>query len=426
MPVGLQSDDAELRHAGRDLQMTSTRSFRANITAAAIGAIAIIVATSSLQAQSPAPRLITQPINPANLTTLAGNTRPEVRAANDLGILPDSFRLNHMLLQLRRSAGQEQAVETLIDQLHDQNSPNFHKWLTTAQISARFGLATSDIQTITGWLAQNGFAVNVVYPGGTVIDFSGTAGQVRNAFHSEIHQLSVDGVTHIANMSDPKIPTALAPAIVGIVSLHDFRPQPAFTTGSSSNPLYSVVPADLWTIYNFTQAFNAGYTGVNQTIYLIESENMYSPNDWATFHQGFMSSYLTPTPQAFQPMVPSSGTYNYDTNCMNPAPITSYNEAAQEATLDAEYASAAAPLATIMMATCADQSTTSGFQIAMLNLIYGTNVPVPSIISMSNHMGETQLLQAGNNMMYSGLPARGYDGNFHLRECGRCGRRSKR
>jgi subtilase family serine protease len=314
-----------------------------------------------------------------------------------------------MLLQLRRSPAQEQAVETLIDQLHNPSSPNFHKWLTTAQIAARFGLATSDIQAVTRWLAQSGFAVNTVYPGGMVIDFSGTAGQVRNAFHTEIHHLSVDGVAQIANMSDPKIPTALAPAIVGIASLHDFRPQFDYTIGgSTSNPLYSVVPADLWTIYNFTQAFAAGYTGVNQTIYLIEESLMYDTADWTAFYQSFLSKSFpnTQMPQPFAPVAPSSPNYNNNCKLPNPPAQGKYSEAAQEATLDAEYASAAAPGATIMMATCLPQpstgssgQTTPGTQIAILNVIYGNYAP--GVISLSDHMGETQLLQAGNNLIYS-------------------------
>jgi hypothetical protein len=201
-----------MRHAGRQMtpncgmrggdSMTSIGKFRTRV--AAIGVIATMAAAPSVHAQSPqVPRLITQAINPANLTTLAGNTRPEANAANDRGMVPDSMPLDHMLLQLRRSDVQEQAFVTLIDQLHDRNSPNFHKWLTVGEIGTRFGPATADIQAVTGWLAQNGFAVNVVYTNGMVIDFSGTAGQIRNAFHTEIHTLSVNGVTHIANMSDP-------------------------------------------------------------------------------------------------------------------------------------------------------------------------------------------------------------------------------
>jgi hypothetical protein len=58
------------------------------------------------------------------------------------------------------------------------------------------------------------------------VDFSGTAGQVFAAFRTEIHYLEAGGTTHIANMSDPQVPAALAPAVVGIVSLHDFMPRP--------------------------------------------------------------------------------------------------------------------------------------------------------------------------------------------------------
>ena len=171
-----------------------------------------------------APALIRSSIDESRLVTLGGNTRPEAIAANDLGAVPGNFALNHMLLQLKRAPQMEASVEQLITRLHDPKSPNFHRWLSAAEFGENYGLAQSDIDTITGWLESHGFAVNSIYPGGTVIDFSGTAGQVHAAFHTAIHKLSVKGVRHIANFSDPQIPEALAPAVAGIVSLHDFRP----------------------------------------------------------------------------------------------------------------------------------------------------------------------------------------------------------
>ena len=80
-------------------------------------------------------------------------------------------------------------MEQFIDELHNPKSPNFHKWLTATDFGKKFGLAESDIQTITGWLESQGFTVNSVYPSGMVIDFSGNAGQVRRAFHTSIHNL---------------------------------------------------------------------------------------------------------------------------------------------------------------------------------------------------------------------------------------------
>jgi hypothetical protein len=48
-------------------------------------------------------------------------------------------------------------------------------------------------------------------------------------------------------MSDPRIPEALAPAIVGVVSIHDFRPHPMYKKaipGYTSGSLYALLPAD--------------------------------------------------------------------------------------------------------------------------------------------------------------------------------------
>ena len=175
----------------------------------------------------PARPLITQSINEGNLVVLEGNTRPEAKnPANDRGIVPDSLPMPHIMLQLRRPAAQEQALQTLIGQLHDPQSPNFHHWLSASEIGTRFGPAASDIQTISGWLQRNGFTVNAVYSNRMVIDYSGTAGQVRTAFHTEIHYLDVNGVTRFANMSDPRIPAALMPAVVGVPSLNNIPPKP--------------------------------------------------------------------------------------------------------------------------------------------------------------------------------------------------------
>jgi subtilase family serine protease len=58
------------------------------------------------------------------------------------------------------------------------------------------------------------------------MDFSGTAAQVRAAFHTEIHNLDVNGERHIANMSDPRISAALSGVVKGVVSLHNFMPRP--------------------------------------------------------------------------------------------------------------------------------------------------------------------------------------------------------
>jgi subtilase family serine protease len=342
--------------------------------------------------------MITQPIVESILTRLFGNTRPEANSVNDRGRLPDGLPMEHMLLQLKRPQAQEQALTKLIDQLHDPRSANYHRWLTPNQFGTQFGPAASDIQKITGWLQAHGFRVDVVYPSGMVIGFSGTAGQVRTAFHTEIHRLLVDGVAHIGNMNDPQIPAAFAPIVVGIVSLHDFFPRAfvpsaAYSFNSSCNSgrllmvtCYQVAPADLATIYNFNPVFNGGNTGQNQTIYLIENSNLYADTDWTTFRSLFgLSGYSGASLTTIHP-APPSGT----NNCTDPGVTGNPGEA----TLDAEWSSAAAPSAAIVMATCANTSSTSGLLIAIQNLINGPNPP--AIFSLSYLACEPYHGAAGN------------------------------
>ena len=127
------------------------------------------------------------------LVTLRGNTRPEAKAMNDRGRVSDDLTLNHMMLQLQRTPEQEQALQQFINDIHDPTSPLFHHWITAAEFGQRYGVAPADVARVTDWLESQGFKVNLVYPNQMVIDFTGSAGQIRQAFHTEIHHLLVNG-----------------------------------------------------------------------------------------------------------------------------------------------------------------------------------------------------------------------------------------
>src|SRR5580704_3528575 len=221
--------------------------------------------------------LITQRIDESKLITLTGNTHPSATPANDRGIVADDFQMDRMYLLLRRPAEQEKALEQRVASLTDIKSPSYHQWLTAKELGESYGLASSDITTVTNWLESHGFTVNGTFANHVLIDFSGTARQVRESFHTEIHNLEVDGVKHIANMSDPKIPAAFADAVVGVVSLTDFMPRPmykpksAYTIGGGT---FAVVPADLGVIYNLNPLLTGGTSGQGQTVVVVEDTNV--------------------------------------------------------------------------------------------------------------------------------------------------------
>jgi hypothetical protein len=328
------------------------------------------------QAQNVRPVLISQSVDESKLVTLPGNTRPEANAKFDGGRVADSYPMEHMMLQLKRSPEQERELQQLLEGLTDSSSPNFHHWLTAKKFGERFGLAQQDLDTITRWLESHGLKVNVVYENGVLIDFSGTAGQVRSAFHTDIHHLNVKNEKHIANMSDPQIPAALEPAVAGVVSLHDFLPRSMYKPRANytfDNGYYAVVPADLATIYNLNPLFKAGISGQGQTIVLIEDSDVYNTADWTTFRSTFgLSSYTGGSLTQIHPH-PANGS----NNCIDPGA----NGNDTEATLDVEYASAAAPSAVIELASCADTGITFGGLIALQNVVNG-GAP-PALVSVS-------------------------------------------
>jgi subtilase family serine protease len=231
------------------------------------------------------------------------------------------------------------------------------------------------------------------------IDVSGTAGQVRDTFHTEIHQYAVNGKAHVANASDPQIPAALAAAVAGVVSLNDFMPKPllrkpisSFTfrctgcpDGFNNTPQYDEAPGDFATIYNITPLYKLStpITGKGQTVVVLEDTNI-NPADVATFRSAFgLSSYSG----TFAQIHPGSG-------CSNPGK----NGAEGEAALDAEWAGAAAPDAAVRLASCADTTTNFGAFIAAQNLLDSANPP--PIMSLSYLNCEAANGPSGNLFMY--------------------------
>lgn len=347
----------------------------------------VVVFSPAVFGQTPR-LLITALVDESRLVILAGNTRPEANAGNDRGRVADEFALPHLQLLLQRTPERAQAAAEFINELNDPNSPNYHHWLTTAEIAERFGAADQDIATLTSWLEAQGFTVEQVLPTKLQIEMSGTAAAVRSAFRTEIHRLDVNGVSHYANMSDPQIPASLAHAVAGVLFLNDFKPhtyaQRRVTPGEfrAANGNNLVSPADLDVIYNLSPAFAAGYTGLNQTIYVAEDGDIYSMNDWSVFRKvmGLSRAY----PHATLTQIHPTGAA-----CTDPG----VNGAEAEVALDVEYSSAAAPNAAIVISAC------RSLLAAIENPINSSTTPA-GVMSIS--YGEAEASNgAASNLAYS-------------------------
>jgi len=335
----------------------------------------------SLTAQAPANR-VTGSIDENKVTTLFGNVHPMARAEFDRGAVSAEMRLEHLVFQLQPSAAQQAALDALVEAQHDPQSPLYHHWLTPAEYGARFGASPQDLSRIAGWLTEQGFVVEEIPDGKRQIVFSGNAGQVEDAFHTQIHRYVVEGVSHVANSQDPQVPSAIAAVVGGIVSLHDFRhvsqirsrtavdERPQYTNGSA----HYLFPADWATVYDVNPLYKAGTTGAGSSIAIVGRSNI----NLADVSQFRANSALP----ANNPSVILVNT--------NPGLVSGDQD---ESTLDVEWSGAVAPAATVKFVVAASSATTDGIDLSAQYIVNHATAKVMSTSygSCEQDMGTTEL-----------------------------------
>jgi hypothetical protein len=369
--------------------------------------------------KSTVPSRVVETVDDTKTATLTGNVHPRARAAYDQGAVPDSEPMTRMMLLLQRSPAQELSLRGLLDAQQTKGSASYHAWLTPAQFGTQFGPSDADVESVTDWLTRQGFQVKNVAAGKMVIEFDGNAGQVRNAFHTEIHKFVENGETHFANISDPAIPEALSPVVAGVVALHNFPEhpnirksglyrrtkgsnelEPLFTFGNPAH--YAVGPQDFATIYNIPSTA----TGAGQSIAIMAQTNI-DTQDIVNFrsmfnlpaYSGFCTSAQLPVtlPANCQFMVVVNGV---DPGILGPDSAT---DDEIESDLDTQWAGAVAPAANIYFvvsqSTIANTSQVS--QGVALSALFAVDNNIAPVISDSYGNCEAALLTAGNQFYNS-------------------------
>jgi len=378
------------------------------------------------------PSRVTQRVDDTQLVTLHGDTNRMVRPQFDRGLVDPGLAMNKMTLLLKRSPEQEAALTAFNARQLDPASPDFHHWLHADEFGTTYGPSDADIATITGWLERQGFHVDNVSKGRVSIQFSGTAVQVQQAFHVEMHNYFVEGKMHLSNDRDPSIPAALEPVVAGVASLHDFLgyhyghlgdyvkrdpstgkitrvypekvnatepslPTPLLTTyaalgqkesslgliakpdllysDSNGAPIEDLAPADFAMVYNMNSAFNAGITGKGITVAISATSDI-TESDITTYRSSFG--------------LPAT-TVNYiQTDPTNDPGATSPDENTE----DLEMVSAAAPGATLDLVISNSTATTAGWDLSDQYIIDNELAP---IITVSYGICELKITTAGNS-----------------------------
>jgi subtilase family serine protease len=380
------------------------------------------------------PPVISQKIDGEQLVTLHGNVRADLAPSRDLGPVEDALPLR-LYIVLQRSPAQQAQLDYLLARQQQPTAAEYHQWLTPQQFGERFGASEQDIAKITEWLEAQGMHVNGVMNNASFIDFTATARDVRDAFHTQLHYYSLRGAKYATVVSDPMVPAALAPAVAGIQGLNKIPPHSNHTPikqasydaathrwhsvdstepgGARPDYLfaagdYFVTPQDFYTIYNVNPLFTAGTKGANSTVAVIEESDIVYGTVNAATHVATGGDVAT-----FRTLFGVPGTLNmhvyhgYGTvACNDPGVDPNGNGEQDEAALDAEWASALAPAANLIFMSC-DQSPNLGIFTAELALVDNNLSDVMSLSYGESELAFTSSDYSSQDTLYNQAAVQG-------------------
>jgi uncharacterized repeat protein (TIGR01451 family) len=229
------------------------------------------------------------------------------------GSLPGSQRLNLAIgLPLRN----EQELDALLGQLYDPASPNYHRYLTPGEFTARFGPTENDYQAVMDFAKSNGLTVTVTHPNRVVLDVSGAATDIARTFHVNlrVYQHPTEARTFYAPDVEPSVDFAVP--ILHVSGLDNYSlPHPNFKVSpaaavADATPHSGTGPNLTYWGSDFRAAYvpGTGLTGAGQSVGLLELDGYYA-SDITTYESraGLPNVPLTVVPVDGGVSTPGSG-----------------------------------------------------------------------------------------------------------------------
>ncbi len=367
-----------------------------------------------------------------------------VTAAKNVGPASASAPMNVTLwLKLHNQS----ALDNLVKQINNPNSPQYKHWLSPEFVKANFAATRKEAQVVSDFLTRSGFKVTAIDDHNMYVRAQGTVAAAQQAFQVQINRFQLGKANYFSNTAKPTISGPAGALVAHVDGLnnygyqpHSVRPinhetgeayQPMPISGPSPNGLFFASqcfrkpevqkfttngqlptavyfgnrygaditnnqppnlppcgygPADLYKAYKLNPVLNAGLNGTGQSIVIVDAFG--SPTiqqDIAAFTQIY-------------------GLPAANLNIIYPlGPPTQQDPGwASETTLDVEYAHTVAPNATINLVIAPDNS----FDSLDASVLYAINNGLGNVISNSYGAPEallpTALLDQVNSLLEYG------------------------
>ncbi len=182
-------------------------------------------------------------------------------------------------LPLRDAAG----LTNLLRELYDPASPQFHRYLTPQEFTARFGATPADYAMVLNFARTNGLKITATHPNRLLVDVTGKVSEVERAFHLRLNSFRHprEARNFFAPDAAPSVDAALP--LFQVSGLDNFSPphpnvqlRPAALQNNFS-PRTGSGPGGSYQGNDFRKAYLPGtaLTGAGQSVALVQYDGFY-------------------------------------------------------------------------------------------------------------------------------------------------------
>ena len=290
-------------------------------------------------------------------------SKPVVNPAVTMtGAVAANSPLNRMLLLLSSSPAQQRALNIELQSQQNPASSEYHHWFTPPKFADKYGNSAADVAAVAGWLQSQGFQVAALPAGRGWIEFSGTAAQVEQAFHTQINSIVITGKSRAVLAGDISVPAALAPLVRGLVSLDGSLSTPALTVPQALNVSASELAAE--TSLSRTQALTPGLIAPLLQLDALHAENVLGAGE--TIAIAARSNIRSEDVDSFRAAFSlSANPVQVILNGADPGLTPDQGEA----TMAASWAGVAAPAAKVLLVPAATTTATDGVDLSLAAIV---------------------------------------------------------
>lgn len=227
---------------------------------------------------------------------LSGHVPAAVSKLTALGVVPPT---NQLHLAIGLPLHNQAALDSLLQQIYDPASPNYHHFLTSQEFDAQFGPTAADVQAVVEFARTNGLTVTRVHGNRMLVEVTGQASNIEGAFKVTLKEYKhpKENRNFFAPDQEPSVPASLP--VLDVSGLSSYaRPQPKlhYHPNTSQSPKIGSGPFGTYMGYDFRAAYVPGttLTGAGQKIALVQFDG-YLASDIALYAQqaGLPSVSLT-------------------------------------------------------------------------------------------------------------------------------------